>query len=124
MEFKMDESTQHIDLEEEFDADATFSTLKKAVLEDDAAERLANFFGAFSDATRLKIIHALAKQELCVHELSTLLGAKQSGISQHLKTLWQSRIVKRRKVGLHVFYRCEDAHIENIFQIGKSHVEE
>lgn len=120
----MNESTPNIDLEEEFDADATFSTLKKAVLEDDAAERLANFFGAFSDAIRLKIIHALAKQELCVHELSTLLGAKQSGISQHLKTLWQSRIVKRRKVGLHVFYRCEDAHIENIFQIGKSHVEE
>ena len=120
----MTESPETLDLEEEFDAETSFSTLKNDVLEDNSAERLANFFSAFSDATRLKIIHALSKEELCVHELATLLGAKQSGISQHLKTLWQSRIVERRKVGLHVFYRCDDAHIENIFQMGKSHVEE
>lgn len=120
----MTESAESIDLEEEFDEETSFLTLKDNVLEDGAAERLASFFSAFSDATRLKIIHALSKEELCVHELATLLNAKQSGISQHLKTLWQVRIVERRKVGLHVFYKCNDAHIENIFAQGKEHVQE
>ena len=120
----MTESTESLDLEEEFDAETSFSSLKNTVLKDETVERLSSLFSAFSDATRLKIIHALSKEELCVHELATLLNAKQSGISQHLKILWQVRIVERRKVGLHVFYKCSDAHIENIFAQGKEHVQE
>ena len=118
------EHLENLDLDEDFDPESAFSNLKTAVLDDDKAERLASFFAAFSDSTRLKIIHALKNEELCVHELASLLGAKQSSVSQHLKALWQARIVQRRKVGLHVFYRCEDAHIEEIFTLGKNHVEE
>ena len=85
---------------------------------------LADFFSVFSDSTRLKIISALSEKELCVHELSSLLKIKQPSISQHLKTLWQARVVKKRKVGLHVFYRLDDEHIEKIYTWGYEHVKE
>ena len=85
---------------------------------------LADFFSVFSDSTRLKIISALSEKELCVHELSSLIKMKQPSISQHLKTLWQARVVKKRKVGLHVFYRLDDEHIEKIYTWGYEHVKE
>lgn len=85
---------------------------------------LADFFSVFSDSTRLKIISALSEKELCVHELSSILKMKQPSISQHLKTLWQARVVKKRKVGLHVFYRLDDEHIEKIYTWGYEHVKE
>ena len=70
------------------------------------------------------LISALSEKELCVHELSSLLKMKQPSISQHLKTLWQARVVKKRKVGLHVFYRLDDEHIEKIYTWGYEHVKE
>lgn len=91
---------------------------------DDEIAILASFFAVFSDSTRLKIIHALSQNELCVHELTTLLGLKQPTISQHLKVLWQARVVSKRKVGLHAFYRCDDEHIEKIYALAFEHIRE
>lgn len=42
--------------------------------DDEEFSLLAGFFSVFSDSTRLKIISALSEKELCVHELSSLLG--------------------------------------------------
>ncbi|WP_295161746.1 metalloregulator ArsR/SmtB family transcription factor [uncultured Brachyspira sp.] len=92
--------------------------------DDEEFSLLAGFFSVFSDSTRLKIISALSEKELCVHELSSLLNMKQPSVSQHLKMLWQARVVKKRKVGLHVFYRLDDQHIEKIYTWGYEHVKE
>ena len=86
------------------------------------AQLLAAFFAAFADPTRLRLIAALRGRELCVHELCELLGLKQSSVSQHLKQLWQAGILRRQKVGLHVFYACVDEHISEIFTRGLAHV--
>ncbi len=109
---------ERTDWGEDFSAQS-LENFKTLLLDDEKAERWASFFSAFSDATRLKIIHVLKKEELCVHELSSLLNAKQSGISQHLKILWQQRVVKRRKVGLHVFYSVDDSHLAQLIEWGK-----
>lgn len=85
---------------------------------------LADFFSVFSDSARLKIISALSEKELCVYDLSSLLNMKQPSASQHLKTLWQAKVVKKRKVGLHVFYRLDDEHIKKIYLLGYKHVKE
>ncbi len=100
------------------------SSLIKTLPDDEDFSLLANFFSSFSDPTRLKIIFALTEKELCVHELSSLLNMKQPSVSQHLKTLWQNRIVKKRKVGLHVFYKLDDKHIYKIYSWGYQHVKE
>ncbi len=96
------------------------------VSEDDteAIEILASFFSVFSDPTRLRIIKALSKQELCVCDIANLLKLKQPAVSQQLATLWKARIVKRRKEGNQVFYRLEDEHIERIYKMGEEHIYE
>ena len=100
------------------------SSLIPKLPNDEEFSLLADFFSVFSDPTRLKIISALSEKELCVHELSSLLDMKQPSVSQHLKMLWQARVVKKRKVGLHVFYRLDDEHIEKIYTWGYEHVKE
>lgn len=87
-------------------------------------EEMARLFYVFSDVTRLKIISALNNKEMCVCDLANLLGMKQPSISQHLKILFVSKVIKKRKLGLQVFYKLDDLHIEEIYRKGFEHVRE
>src|SRR5689334_11973758 len=58
------------------------------------SQRLADVFAVLSDPTRLRIVEALAQEELCVCDLSAALGLSQSGTSHHLRTLRNLRLVK------------------------------
>ena len=60
---------------------------------------LSDFFKIFGDTTRLKMIHALIEKEMCVCDLSALLGMNQSAISHQLKMLRVLKLVKFRKEG-------------------------
>ncbi|MNJ41399.1 hypothetical protein D3C77_363230 [compost metagenome] len=95
--------------------DTDLNTIKAELIDDQAAVQFADWFKAFSDPTRVKLISALLKRELCVHDLTVLLGMGQSAISHQLRYLRNMRIVKRRKVGKTVFYSLDDNHIEQIF---------
>lgn len=91
------------------------SLTKEKMLTDDAAVEVADLFKALGDPTRVKIIYALQQGELCVHDLSVILGMGQSAVSHQLRYLRNVRTVKRRKVGKTVFYSLDDDHIEQIF---------
>ena len=78
------------------------------------AESMANTFKAFSDPTRLKMIHLLAfnqefckKKNLCVADLAKLLGITQPAVSQHLKVLKGIGIITQKRDGLRRYYRIE-----------------
>jgi ArsR family transcriptional regulator, lead/cadmium/zinc/bismuth-responsive transcriptional repressor len=86
------------------------------------AEELADFFKVFGDATRLKILYALNLEEMCVCDLSALLGMTQSAISHQLKVLRVARVVKMRKEGKVVYYSMDDEHIRRIYDQGLSHI--
>lgn len=60
---------------------------------------LSEFFWILSDATRIKILYALSKKEMCVCEISKLLNNKQPLISQKLCILRKSNLVDFRKEG-------------------------
>ena len=97
----------------------------RAAMPDDAtAVRLALTFGALSDRTRVKIIHALAQAELCVCDLSAILGLSQSATSHQLSLLRGLRLVKNRREGRMVFYSLDDSHILTLFRQGLEHVAE
>lgn len=87
-------------------------------------ERMADFFKAFSDKTRISILLALSNQEMCVCDIAELLSMTQSAISHQLRFLKQSRLVKNRKDGKTVYYSLADKHIENILETGVEHVSE
>jgi ArsR family transcriptional regulator len=61
-------------------------------------------FRAFSDRTRLRILHLLLDGELCVGDLVTILEIPQPTASRHLAYLRKSKLVTTRKRGAWTFY--------------------
>ncbi|MEQ9438465.1 MAG: metalloregulator ArsR/SmtB family transcription factor [Cyclobacteriaceae bacterium] len=67
---------------------------------------LSNALGLAGNEVRLKILFLLDEEaELCVCDLSDILGMKISAISQHLRKLKDGKIVLTKKIGQTVFYR-------------------
>jgi len=94
---------------------ALMEPLQNRQIDDEQASAMADVFKALGDPTRVKIIHTLLQQELCVHDLSAVLDMGQSAVSHQLRYLRNLHIVKRRKAGKTVFYSLDDSHIEQIF---------
>ncbi len=86
------------------------------------ATRLAETFRALSDPTRVRIISALAQQELCVCDLAAVLGMSPSAISHQLRLLRMMGLVRHRKEGRMVYYALDDEHIYHLFCDGLEHV--
>lgn len=90
--------------------------------EDETAMDLADTFKVFSDFTRIKILLALLNHEMCVCDISALLGMTKSAVSHQLRVLKQSNLVKNRREGKVVYYSISDEHVETIISNGMEHV--
>lgn len=97
---------------------------KKSMPDDAALYDLADLFRVFSDSTRIRILHALMSSEMCVCDISFLLGMTESAISHQLRVLRQTRMVTQRKDGRVVYYALADNHIQTILQCGLDHIVE
>src|SRR5207237_767988 len=64
----------------------------------------ARWFHALSDETRLEIVRLLSHSERCVCELQDAVGAAQSRLSFHLKSLKDAGLVSDRREGRWVYY--------------------
>ena len=98
--------------------------VKKEMPDEDKLVATAELLKVFGDPTRIKIICALLKAEMCVCDLSALLDVSQSAVSHQLKTLKQARLVKYRRDGKVIYYSLDDDHIGRIFEAGYEHVME
>ena len=96
---------------------------EKALIGGLPATRLAETFKALADPTRIRIISALMKTELCVCDIAALLGISQSAISHQLKQMRDQRLVGTRKEGRIVYYSLDDDHIRDLFERGLEHLE-
>ena len=69
-------------------------------------EKLALIFKALSSPTRLRLVKLLSEKEgeLCVNSLARRLRVSQSAVSQHLRILWHTGLVKRVRRGSSVHY--------------------
>jgi DNA-binding transcriptional ArsR family regulator len=71
-------------------------------------EGQAAIFGVLADPTRLKLLRLLSQQKkpnaLCVNALAYQLGVTQSAISQHLRVLKSTGLVKGERRGYRVHY--------------------
>lgn len=85
---------------------------------------LADFFKIFGDSTRIKILWALDKEEMCVCDLAVLLNMTKSAVSHQLKTLRQEKLVKYRREGKTAIYSLLDKHVKDILEIGLEHIGE
>ena len=81
---------------------------KKHILADDEYSDLSEFFKIFGNPTRLKIISLLSYEDLCVCDISEVLGMSQSAVSHQLSTLRSKNLVKYTKEGKQARYSLAD----------------
>lgn len=83
---------------------------------------LSDFFKIFGDTTRVKIMYALDKSEMCVGDISVLLDMTVSAVSHQLKILREASLVKTKRQGKIVFYSLADEHVQRIIECGIEHI--
>ena len=81
-------------------------------------------FRLLGDPVRLQIVHLLSKSELCVCDLSELLHAGQSTISNHLRILRDNRLVRTRREGKLIFYSLNAPHLTAVINETAAQVSE
>ena len=73
--------------------------VQKKMPKDEDFYDLANLYKMFSDSTRIRILWALSREEMCVCDIAVLLGMTKSAISHQLRALRLSNLVKYDKQG-------------------------
>lgn len=104
--------------------DHVVEEVRKSMPADEILSDVADLFKVFGDSTRIRILCALMQHEMCVCDLTALLGMTQSAVSHQLKALRQARLVKSRRDGKVIYYSLDDEHIEHIFKAGYDHIVE
>jgi len=94
------------------------------ILDDCTLSRMSDFYKAFSDKTRIKIINALDCHEMCVCDIAVLLNMTKSAVSHQLKYLKNKKIATCIKKGKIVFYKLADKHVKQLFEICHQHIME
>lgn len=75
----------------------------------EALDSIDTMFRAFSDRTRLRILHVLLNGELCVGDIVEILRAPQPRVSRHLAHLRKAGLVDVRRSGLWKHYSLATA---------------
>ena len=88
------------------------------------AQRMAEFFGTLADPSRLRLLSALAQQELCVCDLAAVAKMGESAVSHQLRVLRSQRLVKYRREGRNIYYSLADSHVMNLYGEVAAHLEE
>lgn len=112
--------TCNIDIVDE----AKIERVKKILPSSEEILEIADTFKVIGDPTRLKIVMALEHEEMCVCDLSALVGISVSGISHQLRLLRSNRLVKYRREGKMAYYSLDDMHVGSIINETLNHVKE
>lgn len=91
-------------------------------LSPDEIGTLAQIFKALADETRLKILWALEKREMCVCDLAAMLGLTESAVSHQLRLLRNLHLVTNRRDGVVLYYRLADNHVSQLIGITLEHL--
>jgi DNA-binding transcriptional ArsR family regulator len=100
------------------------SYVRDLLLADASVVALAETFKVLGDETRVRILDAVSRAELCVCDIASLLGLTDSAVSHQLRLLRGMRLVKPRREGRHIYYTLDDQHIVKLFEQGLEHVQE
>jgi DNA-binding transcriptional ArsR family regulator len=93
-------------------------------LDEPSVTALAETFRVLGDVTRVRILDALSRTELCVSDLARQVALSESAVSHQLRLLRGLRLVRPRRSGRMVFYTLDDEHIVGLFAQGLEHVQE
>lgn len=91
-------------------------------LEESTASQMAELFRTLGDASRVRIIAALAGGEMSVGQLAETVAISPSAVSHHMRHLRQMQLVRSHKEGRYVYYSLDDEHVAELFRRGLEHV--
>ena len=101
-----------------------YAHMTKRPLSDASALALADTFKVLGDTTRIRILDALSRSELCVCDIAARVGLTESAVSHQLRLLRDSRVVRTRRNGRQIFYTLDDQHIVQLLRLAVTHVQE
>ena len=81
----------------------------------ETVNELADFFGAFSDRTRMRILTLLAIGNFCVNDVAYLLELNQSAVSHQLRNLKNRNLIDCKKEGKKTVYYLKNTKINDLF---------
>jgi ArsR family transcriptional regulator len=89
------------------------------VLDDAAAERLAQVFKALGDPTRVKLVSLIAATpggEACICDLVGPVHLSQPTVSHHMRLLVDAGLITREQRGKWAYYRVVDEALRTLAQ--------
>ena len=98
--------------------DKTRGIIENYVPKEDILDDLVGFFSLFADKTRLRILSALVLSELCVTDISVVLGINQTTVSHQLRLLRSYGAVLCRREGKIVYYSLRESSMGDILLKG------
>ena len=87
-------------------------------------EKMALMFKIMGDPTRLRIIMALWRGEMCVCDLAAFLCLSESAVSHQLRRLRELALVRQRRDGQVLYYALDDLHVAQLIETALAHTEE
>ena len=102
----------------------TVREVRAAMPDENVTADLSDFFKVFGDSSRMRILFALDRRELCVCDLSAALGMTKSAVSHQLRFLRANHLVASRRSGKNIFYSLADEHVRDIIEIAVEHLSE
>jgi ArsR family transcriptional regulator, lead/cadmium/zinc/bismuth-responsive transcriptional repressor len=110
----------------EFDVDVVDIVKVRAARADlpDVArtQAMAALFGALADPTRVRLVAALERAELCVGDLAATVGLSKSATSHQLRLLRTLGLVRTRREGRTIYYALDDEHVRTLYRQALDHV--
>lgn len=79
-------------------------------------DRIARLMRLIGQSSRIRILLAIGKREVCVCHLETVLNQRQAFISQHLKQLREAGFVITERKSRHIYYRLSDPNLINLIR--------
>lgn len=84
---------------------------------------LTELFKLLTDPTRVRILCALLEAgELCVCDLSAVVGAPETSVSHALRLLRMAGVVRARRSGRMAFYAIDDNHVRLVLDLAAEHL--
>lgn len=97
---------------------------RRDAFSDQELARMAQVFKLLGDPSRLKIVLALRRQEMCVCDLAVLSGISESAVSHQLRRLKDLDLVRSRRNGQVIYYCLDDKHVALLLDIALRHIRE
>lgn len=89
-----------------------------------ALEAAGALLRALASPVRMRLVLQLARGPRCVHDLVDVLELPQPLVSQHLRVLRISRLVRAERAGREIVYSLVDGHVAHVVADAVAHARE